>query len=96
VPEQTVRSALNLKFREALLDMFSWEEGEFSFDAGTASEIEGVPVEVNLADVHREGEFRETAWQAIRSVFPRATCTCRWTRAGCRSRPRRAAWTRGW
>jgi hypothetical protein len=70
VPEQTVRSALNLKFREALLDMFSWEEGEFSFDAGTASELDGVPVQVNLADVHREGEFRETAWQAIRAVFP--------------------------
>jgi hypothetical protein len=70
VPEKTVRSALSLKFREALLDMFSWEEGEFSFDAGAASELDGVPVEVTLADVHREGEFRETAWQAIRSVFP--------------------------
>ena len=70
VPEQTVRSALNLKFREALLDMFPWEEGEFSFDAGTASEIDGVPVQVDLSDVAREGEFRETAWQAIRSVFP--------------------------
>jgi hypothetical protein len=70
VPEQTVRSALNLKFREALLDMFPWEEGEFSFDAGTASEIDGVPVQVDLSDVAREGEFRETAWQAIRSAFP--------------------------
>jgi hypothetical protein len=70
VPEKTVRSALNLKFREALLDMFSWEEGEFSFDAGTASELEGVPVQVELTEVHREGEFRETAWQAIRAVFP--------------------------
>jgi hypothetical protein len=70
VPEKTVRSALNLKFREALLDMFSWEEGEFSFDAGTASEIEGVPVQVELTEVHREGEFRETAWQAIRAAFP--------------------------
>jgi hypothetical protein len=70
VPEQTVRSALNLKFREALLDMFPWEEGEFSFDAGTASEVDGVPVQVDLSDVAREGEFRETAWQAIRSVFP--------------------------
>jgi hypothetical protein len=70
LPEQTVRGALNLKFREALLDMFSWEEGEFSFDAGVASEIDGVQVHVDLADVHREGEFRETAWQAIRAAFP--------------------------
>jgi hypothetical protein len=70
VPEQTIRGALNLKFREALLDMFSWEEGEFSFDVGGAAEIEGIDVRVELADIHREGEFRETAWQAIRGAFP--------------------------
>ena len=34
VSELTVRSTLQLKFRETLLDMFRWEEGEFSFDAG--------------------------------------------------------------
>jgi hypothetical protein len=70
VTEQTVRAALNLKFRETLLDMFRWEEGEFSFDAGAVAEIDGVDVRVELADVHREGEFRETAWQAIRAAFP--------------------------
>jgi len=70
VPEQTVRAALSLKFRETLLDMFPWEEGEFSFDAGPVAEIDGVDARVELADVHREGEFRETAWQAIRQAFP--------------------------
>ncbi len=70
VAEQTVRSTLTLKFRETLLDMFRWEEGEFSFDAGAVPEAEGVNVRVDLTEVHREGEFRETAWQAIRSVFP--------------------------
>ncbi|QRN93645.1 DUF4388 domain-containing protein [Archangium violaceum] len=70
VPEQTVRAALSLKFRETLLDMFPWEEGEFSFDAGPVAEIDGVDARVELADVHREGEFRETAWQAIRTAFP--------------------------
>jgi hypothetical protein len=70
VTEQTVRSALTLKFREALLDMFRWEEGEFSFDAGAVAEVEGVDARVDLTEVHRESEFRETAWQAIRGAFP--------------------------
>lgn len=70
VAEQTVRGTLNLKFRETLLDMFRWEEGEFSFDAGSVPEVEGVEARVELTDIHREGEFRETAWQAIRGAFP--------------------------
>jgi hypothetical protein len=70
VAEQTVRGTLNLKFREALLDMFRWEEGEFSFEAGAVPEVEGVEVRVDLADIHREGEFREATWQALRATFP--------------------------
>ncbi|QSQ27025.1 DUF4388 domain-containing protein [Pyxidicoccus parkwayensis] len=71
VPEATVRSALSHKFREMLLDAFHWAEGEFSFEAAdSAPEVSGLDVSVDLLDIHREGEFRETAWQAIRAVFP--------------------------
>ncbi|WP_434389488.1 DUF4388 domain-containing protein [Melittangium boletus] len=70
VSEQTVRGTLQLKFREGLLEMFRWEEGEFSFDAGAVAEVEGIEARVDLLDIHREGEFRETAWQAIKAVFP--------------------------
>ncbi len=71
VPEPIVQNMLSLKFREMLLDTFQWPEGEFHFDAsGTKSGSEGIDVRVDLLDVHREGEFRETAWQAIRAVFP--------------------------
>ncbi len=70
VSEQTVRGTLQLKFRETLLDMFRWEEGEFSFDAGAVAEVEGVEAGVDLMDIHREGEFRETAWQSLRAAFP--------------------------
>ena len=73
VTEQTVKATLSLKFRESLLDMFRWEEGEFSFDAGAVAEVEGVDARVALTDVHREGEFRETAWQSIRAAFPSGT-----------------------
>ena len=32
VTEQAVLSALNMKFRESLLDAFAWTDGEFHFD----------------------------------------------------------------
>ncbi|NBD13514.1 MULTISPECIES: DUF4388 domain-containing protein [Corallococcus] len=71
VSEATVRTTLSHKFREMLLDAFTWEEGGFDFRAtDVAPELEGLDVSVDLLDVHREGEFRETAWQAIRAVFP--------------------------
>ncbi|RKH06307.1 DUF4388 domain-containing protein [Corallococcus praedator] len=71
VTEATVRTTLSHKFREMLLDAFTWEEGGFDFRAtDDAPELEGLDVSVDLLDVHREGEFRETAWQAIRAVFP--------------------------
>lgn len=71
VPEPTVHSMLSLKFREMLLDAFQWTEGEFHFDTMEGSpNVEGLDIRVDLLDVHREGEFRETAWQAIRAVFP--------------------------
>ncbi|MCK8503716.1 MULTISPECIES: DUF4388 domain-containing protein [Myxococcus] len=71
VPEATARSTLSHKFREMMLDAFHWQEGEFTFEASdTAPDIAGLDVEVDLVDIHREGEFRETAWEAIRAVFP--------------------------
>lgn len=71
VPESTIQSTLSLKFRETLLDAFHWEEGEFEFHAADALPIpDGLDVSVDLLDIHREGEFRETAWQAMRAVFP--------------------------
>ncbi|MDY7230766.1 DUF4388 domain-containing protein [Hyalangium rubrum] len=71
VPEPTVHNMLSLKFREMLLDAFQWSDGEFQFDTVEAPpSVEGLDIRVDLLDVHREGEFRETAWQAIRAVFP--------------------------
>jgi hypothetical protein len=71
VPEATVQSMLSLKFREMLLDAFQWPDGEFQFEVvDITNPLEGLDVRVDLLDIHREGEFRETAWQAMRSAFP--------------------------
>jgi hypothetical protein len=71
VPEETVFSMLSLKFREMLLDAFQWTEGEFQLEVvDIVNALEGLDVRVDLLDIHREGEFRETAWQAMKSAFP--------------------------
>ena len=72
VAESTVQNTLSLKFREMVLDAFQWPDGEFQFEVldVTTPSAEGLDVRVELLDIHREGEFRETAWQAIRAVFP--------------------------
>jgi hypothetical protein len=71
VTEEQVGEALKLKFRETLLAALEWTEGEFGFtpqDEG--AQLQGVEQQVDLLDVAREAEFRETAWQAIRAAFP--------------------------
>ncbi|HZA52079.1 MAG TPA: DUF4388 domain-containing protein [Myxococcaceae bacterium] len=71
VSEEVIRNALNLKLRETLLQAFRWSEGTFSFDPDAPTELpDAFEVGVDLLEVHRESEFRETAWQAIRAAFP--------------------------
>src|SRR5262249_53212177 len=71
VPEDAIRNALSLKFREALLGCFGWSEGRFTFTPGDAPPtVQGLDVSVSLLDVHREADLRQTAWRAIREVFP--------------------------
>lgn len=71
VAEETVITTLNMKFREALLTTWHWDEGTFAFDADLpVIEDDGLAAEVDLGDIHREGEFRETAWEAIHGAFP--------------------------
>lgn len=71
VPEDAIRNALSLKFREALLGCFGWPEGRFTFTPGdTPTTLQGLDVSVSLLDVHREADLRQTAWRAIREVFP--------------------------
>jgi hypothetical protein len=71
VKDEAVQMALSLKFRETVLEAFQWRDGSFAFDAGSRGPpIEGLEFSISLADIAREAEFRETAWQAIRGAFP--------------------------
>ncbi len=82
VEESTVRNTLALKTRETLLEVYEWPSGTFSFEPDAQTSLpQGLELSIPLADIHKEGEFRQTVWQAIRSVFPRGTCTLRLDRA---------------
>ncbi len=71
VPEKVILNGLSLKFRETLLEAFQWEMGTFSFEPLQSVEVsDELELQIDLLDIHREGEFRETAWKAIRAVFP--------------------------
>lgn len=71
VSEETIQNALSMKLRETLLQAFHWTEGSFEFSPDHTPELpDGMELQIDLLDVHREGEFRETAWQAIRAAFP--------------------------
>ena len=71
VPEKVVLNGLSLKIRETLLEAFQWERGTFSFEPAQSVEVgDELELQIDLLDIHREGEFRETAWKAIHAVFP--------------------------
>ena len=71
VPEKVILNGLSLKFRETLLEAFQWETGSFSFEPLQSVEVsDELELQIDLLDIHREGEFRETAWKAIHAVFP--------------------------
>lgn len=68
--QEAVHNALQLKFREALLSAFSWEEGTFTFTPGGGpAPLSGLEVSVPLLEIYREADVREQAWKAIRAVF---------------------------
>src|SRR5262249_39421355 len=92
VPEDAIRNALSLKCREALLGCFGWTEGRFTFTPGeTPTTVQGLDVSVSLVDVHREADLRQTAWRAIREVFPTGRVRLRLDREQLAAPPERGS-----
>ncbi len=73
VNEETLKQVLAIKIRETTLGLCRWKDGTFKFARGVLPpDQESVEVSVPLADIHREAEFRDTAWDAMMQVFPSA------------------------
>ncbi len=71
VDEPVIRQALEVKIRESLLAVLDWNHGRFAFAEELVPEDStAVQAAVELTAVQNEAEFRRTAWQSIRSIFP--------------------------
>jgi hypothetical protein len=76
VSEEVLRRALAMKFRETVLEAFSWSEGSFTFEPDVRpDQSDGIDVRVSLIDIHKESDFRVSAWQQIRTAFPNGSAT---------------------
>lgn len=76
VARETLAAVLETKFRETLLDVFTWPDGLFRLEPGPKpSAIAGVEVHVPLASVLQEAAFRREVWKQIRAAFPSGACT---------------------
>lgn len=69
VNEETVNTVLSLKFRETLLEAFTWESGTFTYEPGAPKLVEGLDMRIPVLEVLKEGDFREVAWKQFRAVF---------------------------
>ncbi len=88
VSEGEVRNALSLKMRETLLEAYQWPTGTFAFEPEKRPEIpQGLDLRIPLPEIHKESEFRQTVWKAIRAVFPRGTCTLKLNRSRLAEEP---------
>jgi hypothetical protein len=70
VTPDVVRDTLSIKIRETILDAFVWDSGMFRVEEAPAPTTDDLDVEVPLAEIAREAEFRATAWEAFRAKFP--------------------------
>ncbi len=75
VSPEVIRDTLALKIRETILDAFVWDAGVFRVDDAAPLAVDELDVQVPLADIAREAEFRATAWEAMRAPFPSGTAT---------------------
>jgi len=70
VTPEIVRETLAIKIRETILDAFVWDSGMFRVEESPPPITDDLDVEVPLAEIAREAEFRATAWDAFRANFP--------------------------
>jgi hypothetical protein len=65
---------LELKARETIFDLFTWETGDFRFVDDDLPVREMVPISMEVTDVLLAGLDRQTVWERIRRVFPSGQC----------------------
>ncbi len=65
---------LELKARETIFDLFTWESGDFRFIDDDLPVREMVPISMEVTDVLLAGLDRQEEWERIRRIFPSGQC----------------------
>ncbi len=70
ISAEELADALLLKTKESVFDLFGWNEGEFRFVDGDALEGELTEFALDVKDLIREGELRQSRWSDLRQFVP--------------------------
>jgi hypothetical protein len=86
--EEIINTVLSLKFRETILEAYTWPEGTFSFEPGPPPPVDGLELKIPLTEIMQEGDFREMAWSQFRNAFPSGDVTLELVRSNLAMQPK--------
>lgn len=67
VTQEDLRSLIELQVKEAVWDLFNWEEGSFRFEQSKVRKAGVIEVKLDVEPLLLEGSRRLDEWQAIRA-----------------------------
>lgn len=70
VTEATIREVLRMQLEEEIWNLFSWEEGDFKFEALEDSKLGEALVQIDIEPLILEGTRRHDEWKKIQKVIP--------------------------
>lgn len=68
--KEEIAECLRLQIEEIVYNLFSWQEGDFSFSEGTTPKSAQFLIELNTMNVIMEGTRRIDEWLEIQKVLP--------------------------
>jgi hypothetical protein len=72
--EDDLMRLLRIKAEEEVYDIFLWQEGDFSYTDDDLSELQLVPLNLDVTGAIMEGLRRVDEWARIRELIPDAYC----------------------
>ncbi len=68
--EEEILQSVRQRIMEIVLELFTWEAGDFSFATGELPSQDNVMVVIDLASVIGDGEKQRREWQRLQELLP--------------------------
>lgn len=72
IPRDQLQEFIELQVKEEVWELFSWDEGNFRFEAGQVREAGTMAISLEVEPILLEGTRRQDEWQAISNNIPDA------------------------